>query len=68
MPQARRLAGAAARWDATDGEWHASLPGGRTLWWDDARSVELRRQLAATQHLHGVAIWELGSSGSLHTQ
>ena len=65
VPQARSLAGARARWEATDGEWHASLPGGRTLWWDDARSVELRRRLAAAQHLHGMAVWELGSSGSL---
>ena len=65
VPQARSLAGSRARWDATDGEWHASLPGGRTLWWDDARSVELRRRLAAVQHLHGLAVWELGSSGLL---
>jgi spore germination protein YaaH len=65
VPQARSLAGTRARWDATDGEWHASLPGGRTLWWDDARSVELRRRLAVGQHLHGLAVWELGSSGLL---
>ena len=65
VPQARALAGARAQWDAADGEWHANLPGGRTLWWDDARSVDLRRQLATTQHLHGLAIWELGTSGAL---
>jgi spore germination protein len=65
VAQARALAGSRAQWDATDGEWHASLPGGRTLWWDDARSVEQRRRLAAAQHLHGLAIWELGTSGAL---
>jgi spore germination protein len=63
VPQARSLAGSHAQWDATDGEWHASLPGGRTIWWDDTRSVDLRRQLATSQHLHGLAIWELGSLG-----
>jgi spore germination protein len=65
VPQSRAVAGSRAQWDATDGEWHASLPGGRTLWWDDARSVELRRRLAASEHLHGLAVWQLGSSGSL---
>jgi spore germination protein len=65
VPQARTLAGSRAQWDATAGEWHASLPGGRTLWWDDTRSVDLRRQLATSQHLHGLAVWELGSSGGL---
>lgn len=65
VPQARNLAGSHAQWDATAGEWHASLPGGRTLWWDDSRSVDLRLQLATSQHLHGLAVWELGSSGGL---
>ncbi len=65
VPDARRVAGDAARWSERDGEWHATLPGGRTLWWDDARSVEVRRRLAASEGLHGLAIWQLGSSGDL---
>ena len=65
MPQARALAGSKAVWDAASGEWRTSLSGGRTLWWDDARSVGLRLRLAVSEHLHGLAIWELGSSGSL---
>ena len=65
VPRARELAGSAARWDAGAGEWTAALPGGRRLWWDDARSVELRRQLAAQAGLHGLAVWQLGTSGTL---
>ena len=65
MPQARRLAGSRARWSATYGEWHARLANGRRIWWDDVRSVELRRQLAASERLHGLAVWQIGSSGSL---
>ncbi|GAB3656486.1 hypothetical protein GCM10027596_10750 [Nocardioides korecus] len=65
VPRARELAGSAARWDATAGEWTAALPGGRTLWWDDARSVDLRRRLAAQSGLHGLAVWQLGTSGAL---
>lgn len=65
VPEARRLAGSGARWSPTDGEWYATLAGGRRIWWDDARSVELRRRLAASQHLHGLAIWQIGSSGDL---
>ncbi len=65
VPQARRLAGTRARWVESAGEWHADLAGGRKIWWDDARSVELRRQLAADERLHGLAIWEIGGSGSL---
>jgi len=65
VPQARRLAGTRAVWSERLGEWHASLPNGRTLWWDDARSVELRRRLAVAHGLHGLAIWEIGSSARL---
>ena len=42
-----------------------ACPNGRTLWWDDARSVELRRRVAVAQGLHGLAIWEIGSSARL---
>jgi spore germination protein len=65
VPQARSLGGSRATWNATYGEWHATLANGRRIWWDDARSVDLRRQLAADQHLHGLAIWQIGSSGRL---
>jgi spore germination protein len=65
VPQARRLAGSRARWSSTYGEWHARLAHGRKIWWDDARSVELRRKLATAQGLHGLAIWQIGSSGRL---
>ena len=63
--QARRLAGARARWRPRDGEWFARLGPKRRIWWDDARSVRVRRQLAAARGLHGVAIWEIGGSGRL---
>ena len=65
VPQARSLAGSRATWSAAYGEWHATLGNGRRIWWDDARSVDLRRQLATSQHLHGLAIWQIGSSGGL---
>ncbi len=65
VPQARRLAGSRAVWSDRLGEWHATLPNGRTLWWDDARSVDLRRRVAVAQRLHGVAIWQIGSSAGL---
>ena len=65
VTQARTLAGAGAHWSPTPGEWYATLPGGRVIWWDDARSVDLRRRLAATEGLHGLAIWQIGSSGAL---
>jgi spore germination protein len=65
VPQARRLAGSRAVWSARLGEWHARLPRGRAIWWDDARSVDLRRRLAVAKGLHGLAIWQIGSSGRL---
>jgi spore germination protein len=65
VPQARSLAGSRATWNATYGEWQATLANGRRIWWDDARSVDLRRRLAVAQHLHGLAIWQIGSSGAL---
>jgi spore germination protein len=65
VPQARSLAGSRATWNATYGEWHATLANGRRIWWDDARSVDLRRTIAVNQGLHGLAIWQLGSSGRL---
>ena len=46
-------------------EFRERLANGRRLWWDDDRSVDLRRRLAVDQHLHGLAIWQIGSSGPL---
>lgn len=68
VPQARNLVrrdGARARWDAEAGEWHARLANGTRLWWSDGRSLELRRELAAEQGLHGLAIWRIGSADPL---
>ncbi len=65
VPQARKVAASRARWSPTHGEWHASLPGGRTIWWSDARSLRAREKVARDARVHGVAIWEVGSSGRL---
>lgn len=54
--------GRPAVWDATQGEWHATLPGGGQLWWSDARSLRVRRVLARRLGLDGVAVWSLGLS------
>jgi spore germination protein YaaH len=51
-----------ARWSVTAGEWTAQLPDGSTLWWADARSLRLRVTIARNQHLHGLAVWDLGLS------
>ena len=60
VPQARALAGSRAVWSPTRRvARHPRRTGGR-IWWDDARSVELRRRVAVAQGLHGLAIWEIG--------
>jgi spore germination protein YaaH len=65
VPQARRLAGPRARWSGTHAEWHARLPGGRTIWWSDRRSLRAREKVARAAGVHGVAVWQIGSSGRL---
>ena len=62
---ARRLAGDHAVWHPGAGEWSARLPGGDRMWWSDARSYRLRLALAKRRHLHGVAVWQLGSADPL---
>lgn len=65
---ARRLverAGATPRWRRGAGEWSARLPGGRRVWWSDARSRGVRAELASGLGLRGLAIWRLGSAGPL---
>lgn len=65
VPRARRVAGDAARWSARNGEWTARLPGGRRIWWSDRRSLRVREAVARRAGIHGVAIWQIGSSGRL---
>lgn len=63
---ARRIEKAGpATWDATQGEWHAPLAGGGTVWWSDARSLTERRALARRFGMTGVAVWSLGLSDRL---
>jgi spore germination protein YaaH len=66
--QSRQLVAAdhaTAHFDATAGEWTAHLSDGSTLWWADARSFALRVAMARNQHLHGLAVWDLGDSDRL---
>jgi spore germination protein YaaH len=66
--QARRMVAAShatARFDAAVGEWTAHLPDGSILWWADARSFGLRVRMARNEHLHGLAVWDLGDSDQL---
>ena len=68
VAQARRWVerdGGDATWEADAGEWTATLSDGTVLWWSDARSLELRRGLAAELGLHGLAVWRLGSADPL---
>lgn len=57
--------GATARWRAAEGEWAARLSDGTRLWWSDARSYAVRRDLAAELGLHGLAVWRVGSADTL---
>lgn len=54
-----------AIWDATAAEWHATLPDGTVMWWDDARSYEARVQLAQQLGIEGAAIWEVSQADPL---
>ncbi|MHB1087371.1 MAG: glycosyl hydrolase family 18 protein [Acidimicrobiales bacterium] len=54
-----------ARWDARSGEWTARLRNGTRLWWSDHRSYQLRRALATSLQLHGLALWQLASADPL---
>jgi spore germination protein YaaH len=60
-----RRAGGRAQWMRRVGEWTAHLPDGSTVWWSDARSYAVRARLAASLHLHGLAVWSLGLSDVL---
>lgn len=60
-----RKAGVIPTWDATAGEWTATLPSGEVLWWSDARSLRERVALAERLGLTGVAVWALDLSDTL---
>lgn len=59
VAQARALAGGRATYDAIQQEWTATLSNGTVLWWSDATTLKARTQLALTQGIHGLAVWEL---------
>ncbi|MBV8463381.1 MAG: polysaccharide deacetylase family protein, partial [Acidimicrobiales bacterium] len=64
VPEARALAdqpGSVARWDDTQQEWAVHVADGRQVYFDDARSVAARAQLASTEGLGGIALWRVGS-------
>ncbi|WP_036507817.1 glycosyl hydrolase family 18 protein [Nocardioides sp. URHA0020] len=68
VAQARRLVArdhARATWHARQGEWSARLGDGTRLWWSDHRSYRHRVALARRHHLHGLAVWRLGSADTL---
>ncbi|WP_170219306.1 glycosyl hydrolase family 18 protein [Nocardioides litoris] len=58
-------AGVRPVWHPRAGEWSARLPGGRVLWWADARSLRKRQALAARLGVRGLALWRLGSADPL---
>ncbi|NQW92158.1 hydrolase [Curtobacterium sp. VKM Ac-2861] len=62
-----RKAGVTPTWNATAGEWTATLPSGEVLWWSDARSLRERVALAERLGLTGVAVWSLDLSDALDT-
>jgi spore germination protein len=45
--------------------WSAVLSNGTRLWWADVRSYAIRKTLAQSLHLHGLAVWVLGSADPL---
>ncbi|HVY08609.1 MAG TPA: glycosyl hydrolase family 18 protein [Mycobacteriales bacterium] len=53
---------ATAHWRSQVGEWTAHLSDGTTIWWADARSLQLRLDLARARGLHGIAVWDLAES------
>jgi spore germination protein len=59
--EARKKAGGRARWVAAQGEWTAKLADGTVLWWSDAQSLTVRANLAKSEKLHGVALWQMST-------
>jgi peptidoglycan-N-acetylglucosamine deacetylase len=63
VPEAVALAaqpGARVAYDTIQAEWGGTLADGRTVWYDDARSMAERAKVAAAVHV-GVALWRIGS-------
>ena len=63
VPEATALAARSpgrVTWDDEQGEWGGTLTDGRTVWYDDARSMAARAKLAADAQM-GVALWRVGS-------
>ncbi|HEV7534985.1 MAG TPA: polysaccharide deacetylase family protein, partial [Acidimicrobiia bacterium] len=63
VPAAAALAAqpnARVAYDPVQGEWGGRLADGRTLWYDDARSMAARARVAADAGV-GVALWRIGS-------
>ena len=54
--------GATAHFKSKPGEWTAHLSDGTTIWWADARSFQVRLDVARAKQLHGLAVWDLGQS------
>ncbi|MBO1766463.1 glycosyl hydrolase family 18 protein [Allobranchiibius sp. GilTou38] len=52
-------------WNATQAEWNSPLRGGGSIWWSDARSLQVRRALSRRLGVQGVAVWSLGLSDPL---
>lgn len=67
VAEARKQAGSRARWVAAQGEWTAKLANGTVLWWSDAKSLTVRSNLAVSDALHGVALWQM-STGDVITR
>jgi spore germination protein YaaH len=63
--QARKQAGSRARWVAAQGEWTAKLANGTILWWSDAKSLTVRSNLAVSDKLHGVALWQMSTGDDI---
>jgi peptidoglycan/xylan/chitin deacetylase (PgdA/CDA1 family) len=63
VPEATALAARSpgrVTWDEEQGEWGGTLTDGRTVWYDDARSMAQRAKLATDAQV-GVALWRVGS-------
>ena len=52
-------------WDATNGEWTATLADGTVLWWADGKSMGEVIKLAHTAKLAGASVWELSVADPL---
>jgi len=59
VERAEQLAGEAAHFDESAGEWTATLGDGTELWWSDIRSFRLRVAMAKEAGIAGVALWSL---------